>query len=52
MPGAHPGSTSGSNPGGQGVIPRQFKQKNWVIRTYVHTHGETDQTEVLVEIVI
>ena len=27
MPGAHPGSTSGINPGGQGVIPRRFKRK-------------------------
>ena len=27
MPGAHPGSTSGVDPVGQGGIPRQFKQK-------------------------
>ena len=46
MPGTHPGSTSGIDSGGQGVIPRQFKRKkNFVTneRTDGRTNGWTDR---------
>ena len=46
MPGAHPGSTSGINPGGQRAIPRRFKQKKIFVtngRTDGLTNGRTDR---------
>ena len=41
---AHPGSTLGVNPGGQGVIPRQFKQKK-IFVTDGRTDGWTDRRD-------
>ena len=40
--GAHPGSTLGVNPGGQGVIPRRFKRKK-IFVTDVRTNAWTDR---------
>ena len=46
MPGAHPGSTSGINPGGQRVIPRQFKRKkNFVTDGHRTSHAWTDRRD-------
>ena len=42
MRGAHPGSTSGINLGGQGVIPRRFKRKKNFVTNEL-TDGRTDR---------
>ena len=47
VPGAHPGSASGINPGGQGMIPRRFKRKKNFV-THEHTDGQTDVTADIV----
>ena len=44
VPGTHPGSTSGMNPGGQRAIPRQFKRKkNFVTHGHRTLDGRTDR---------